>query len=307
MESDLPKKNLTKNTTKTTLYNKVKNALHNLIAYIASGLNINYKSKLSLHDKISHLDKNKIGILNNFLDFNHKTVKDVMIPRSDIVSIELEASFEELHKIMVNSYYSRILIYQNNLDNVIGFIHIKDVMKAENTATPKPIKSLIRKHLVSVESTKLTSLLFEMSKQRTHIAVIVDEYGGTDGIVTISDITNEIFGEIEDEHETQNHHSYTIIDPATIIASGRVEIKEIEDLIDEKLTNDSDEHEFDTIAGLILTKTGEIPHSGAIVKLSEQITIEVLQANNRTVEKVKITLTNASNKPTKKIKSDKLP
>ena len=238
-------------------------------------------------DKMSYEEKK---IFTNFLEFGSKTVEKVMIPRSDISAVRHEATLEELNQALLDYSHTRILIYADTLDNIIGFIHIKDLFKIIAKKQEFVLKKLIRKPIISAPSMKLIDLLAEMQRARTHIAVVVDEYGGTDGIVTIEDIMEEIVGPIDDEHDEKlDSNNYKIIGSNSILANARVKVEDIERILNIKLKSEDDE--FDTIGGLILAKIGHVPLPGTKILIAEDLLeVDVLDANARGLKKVKLTL-----------------
>ncbi|QQV75612.1 Hemolysin C [Rickettsia tillamookensis] len=235
------------------------------------------------------------NILANLLELEDKTIEDIMVPRSDIAAIKLTTNLEELSEsIKLEVPHTRTLIYDGTLDNVVGFIHIKDLFKALATKQNGRLKKLIRKHIIAAPSMKLLDLLAKMRRERTHIAIVVDEYGGTDGLVTIEDLIEEIVGRIDDEHDQQlDSDNFKVINNSTIISNARVEVEVLEEIIGEKLKNDDDE--FDTIGGLVLTRVGSVPAIGTRIDISENIEIEVTDATPRSLKQVKIRLKNGLN------------
>jgi magnesium and cobalt transporter len=229
------------------------------------------------------------SILNNIGSFSEKTLENIMIPRSDIISVGVDTSLEELSALIVKHAHTRTLVYQERLDNIIGFIHIKDLFEVIVELKKFNLKKLLRKHIVAPHSMKLIDLLTQMQKSCTHIAIIVDEYGGTDGLVTIEDIIEEIVGNIDDEHDIGIDEDYRILKPGLIITSARVEIEELERVLGTKLTCSEDE--FDTIGGFIMAKSGSIPEKGEIIHITEDIIAEILEATPRTIKQIKITYT----------------
>lgn len=238
-------------------------------------------------------DRNKLRsasskIESNMGSFAEKTVEDVMIPRSDIGSISIDSKFEEICNSVLEHAHTRTLVYRGSLDNIVGFIHIKDLFRSVVDGKKTPIKKLLRKHIVSPHSMKLIDLLKQMQIARTHISIVVDEYGGTDGLVTIEDIIEEIVGRIDDEHDIDTEgNSYKIIRPGVVITSARVEIEELEEVIGIKFENDCEE--IDTIGGLIMTIKGCVPEKGEIVILNNDLVIEVIESTPRTIKQLKIT------------------
>jgi CBS domain containing-hemolysin-like protein len=237
-------------------------------------------------------------ILNNFLKFSSKTVEDIMIPRSDISGVKYDIKLEELNQVIVKFPHTRTLVYEDTLDNIVGFIHIKDIFKVLAKKQNFQLKKLLRKHIIAAHSMRLITLLQEMQEKRTHIAIVVDEYGGTDGIITSEDIVEEVFGRIDDEHDEKlASDSYKILDSNTIVSSSRVKVEELEILLGVQLKNDNDE--FDTIGGLVLAKVGNVPVIGTKIEITNQIELEVIEATPRTLKKVKLKLKNEQHLPTK--------
>jgi len=249
--------------------------------------------RLKINSQKMTLDER--NILANLLKLEDKTIEDIMVPRSDIAAIKLTTNLEELSEsIKLEVPHTRTLIYDGTLDNVVGFIHIKDLFKALATKQNGRLKKLIRKHIIAAPSMKLLDLLAKMRRERTHIAIVVDEYGGTDGMVTFGDIIEEIVGLTDDEHDQQSDSdNFKIVNNSTIISNARVEVEILEEIIGEKLKEDDDE--FDTIGGLVLTKIGNVPVIGTKINISENVEIEVTDANPRSLKQVKIRLKNGLN------------
>lgn len=230
------------------------------------------------------------NILTNLIKLEGKTVEDIIVPRSDIAAIKLTASMDELnHIIRTNLPHTRTLVYEETLDNIIGFVHIKDLFKALIIKQKFQLKRLIRKHIIAAPSMKLIDLLAKMRRERTHIAIVVDEYGGTDGMVTIEDVMEAIVGKIEDEHDRKSiNNDFKILDDHTIVANSRVEVEVLEEIIGVQLKSRDDE--FDTIGGLVLAQVGNVPEIGTKVTISQDIEIEVTGATPRALKEVKIRL-----------------
>ena len=225
--------------------------------------------------------------MKNFESFAEKTVEDVMIPRSDIISVSYDISLEDLSKTIIKHGHTRTLVYKDNLDNVIGFLHIKDLFEIIARSKKYSLKKLMRKHIVSPHSMTLIELLKQMQLNRTHIAVVVDEYGGTDGIVTIEDVIESIVGRIDDEHDADlDTENFKILKPGLIIANARMEVEELERILGVKLRDEDDE--FDTIGGLVLAKVGTVPDKGEVIIITEEVTIEIINSTPRTIKQLKV-------------------
>lgn len=230
----------------------------------------------------------------NLDNFTNQTAENIMIPRSDIFAVSKNIKQNELLDLIVKNNHTRTLVYHENLDNIIGFIHIKDLFKMVTQGEKYNLTSLIRKHIVCPYSMKLVNLLQQMQKNRTHIAVIVDEYGGTDGIITIEDLMEEIFGRIDDEHDVSIEESdLKVLSPEVVMVNARIEIEEIERLLSISLRNEDDD--FETIGGLVISKLGHIPRPGDIVEVSEGVKIEVTDATPRNIKQLKIIISPTQN------------
>lgn len=226
-------------------------------------------------------------ITKNFENFSSKTVEDIMIPRSDIIAVSHNASIEELSATIINCRHTRTLVYKENLDNVIGFLHIKDLFEIIAMSKKYNLKKLIRKHIVSPHPMTLINLLKQMQINRTHIAIVVDEYGGTDGIVTIEDVVESIVGKIDDEHDTNpGLDTFQVLNSGLIIANARIEVGEIEKVLGIKLRKEDDA--FDTIGGLVLAKVGTVPEKGDIIIITKDVSIEIVDSTPRTIKQLKI-------------------
>jgi magnesium and cobalt transporter len=250
------------------------------------------KSKLNSEDSAqspsSLLHDSEEEMVSNIDSFSDKVVEDVMIPRADIISVGHDVTLEELSELIIKHSHTRILVYRERLDNIIGFVHIKDIFEIIANSKKFVLKKLIRKHIISPHSMRLMDLLTRMQVNRTHIAVVVDEYGGTDGIVTIEDIMEEIVGRIDDEHDIhEDTDSYKVLRPGLLVTSARVEIEEIENEIGVKLKFGDDE--FDTIGGFVMAKAGNVPEKGEIIDVDDGVVIEIIESTSRTIKQMKIT------------------
>ncbi len=224
----------------------------------------------------------------NIDSFASKTVDEIMIPRSDIVSVSSDISLDDLSKSIIKHTHTRTLVYKERLDNIIGFVHIKDLFTVVAKKKKFNLKKLMRKHIVCPHSMKLVDLLAKMQVNRTHIAVIVDEYGGTDGIVTIEDIIEEIVGKIDDEHDIDlKDENYRIIRPGVAVVNARAPLAEIEDALGRRLLDDKPE--IETLGGLVMSKSGSVPEVGTVIVIKDDISIEVLESTARTLKQLKVT------------------
>jgi len=219
----------------------------------------------------------ELEILNNALDFVDVKARAIMIPRTEIVAVEDTDSIEELKQKFIDSGLSKIIVYNDNIDNITGYVHSFELFK-----NPKKIKPIVKDVLFVPETISIHELLKQMTKKKKNIAIVLDEYGGTSGLITLEDIIEEIFGEIEDEHD-KNELFEKQIDDNTFILSGR---HEIEDL-NKKYDLDIPESEaYETLGGYILDHIGEIPEENDEFDIDEKFHVKINKANQKQIQKV---------------------
>lgn len=231
------------------------------------------------------LDDASRKMIENILNFTSVLVREIMIPRTDIVSINVDDTPEEIIRELTDSRYTRIPVHRGSIDNIIGIVNIKDLLK---TWSQKMTNADILSHLTKpyyIPETKSAHLLFyELKNNKKHIAIVIDEYGGTSVLITLEDLLEEIVGDIWDEHE-ENTDSEDIIKTieGAIIVNGRTEIEKIEEYLNINL----ERGRYETVSGLILNTIRRIPHQGENLRIEEmEITIE--SADERSIKKVKI-------------------
>ena len=212
-----------------------------------------------------------------------------MIPRSDIISIDADLTIRELIKLIGRTNHSRYPVHQKNRDNIIGMVHIKDAVSTSESTKKIKIKKLIRKILFAPPSMNVLDLILKMRISHTHMAIVIDEHGGVDGLVTIEDLVEEIVGEIKDEHDAQKEKKKEIhseIEEGLIIISARMQIKQFEKKYGKILFNKKDFKNIDTMGGLVFTLSGRIPLKGEIIKHSTGCEFEILEADTRRIRKI---------------------
>jgi CBS domain containing-hemolysin-like protein len=224
-------------------------------------------------------------ILQNVLRFGEITVQDIMIPRTDIVAVEHGISLSDLKTILIEQEHTRMPVYRESLDNVIGFIHIKDLIPIITNTKPFVIENIIRKLLVISPNMKLIDLLVKMRQSRMHMALVLDEYGGTDGLVTIEDVVEEIIGEIQDEHDDEEI-DFVRLNDNTIEASARLPISELEEIV--KIQIPLEDEEIETVGGLILSVMGYVPVKGEQLVHPTGIEFEIIDSDPRKINTVRI-------------------
>ena len=228
-------------------------------------------------------------MLRNMLHFSEHTVDDIAVPRSDMVAIEESAGFAELVALFAEAGHSRIPVYRETLDTIIGMIHIRDAFAilASTEPPPKTLESLIREPLYVPESMGVLDLLVEMRAKRTHLAIVLDEYSGTEGMLTFEDLVEEIVGEVEDEHDDEPEEVLVALDDGIWEADARAELEDVAEAVDARLA-DVDE-DVDTLGGLSFVIAGHVPQEGEIVTHEPSgWRLEIIAADPRRVKRLRL-------------------
>ncbi|WP_419798243.1 MAG: hemolysin family protein [Terasakiella sp.] len=234
------------------------------------------------------LEAEEAQLLKNILGLRERTIEDVCVPRSDICAIGVDASLDEVVGLMTREGHSRIPVYGEDLDDPVGMVHIKDVIAWQNQSTPFNLAKLCRKVLFVSPSARVLELLLEMRTKRVHMALMVDEYGGTDGLVTIEDLVEEIVGEIEDEHDRPEGPMFVERADGKIDADARWEIEDVEEKIGVFL-EDTEREDIDTLGGLVFSITGHVPIRGEIIRHGPSgLEFEILEADPRRIHRLRI-------------------
>ena len=227
-------------------------------------------------------------LIGNILKVHEHNAADVMVPRVDIVALDVEEPFAEVVKCMVENGHSRVPVYRDSLDDVIGFIHVKDVLAPVADRRPARLERLLRKVLFVAPSLPILDLLVQMRQARTHIAMVVDEFGGIDGLVTIEDLIEEIVGEIEDEHDVAEPPTLIERPDGSVIADARLPIEALEEYHGARLRPIDDEETVDTLGGLVFTLAGRVPKRGEVIAHPDGFEFEVLDADPRRVKRLRV-------------------
>ena len=222
-------------------------------------------------------------LLANILKLRDKTVADVMVPRTDIVSIAADIPLDEVVRLIQTEAHSRYPVYRESLDDVIGMIHIKDVLAYWGTSKKFNLRDILRR----VVFVAPTLPVLDMRRSRTHMALVVDEFGGTDGLLTIEDLVEEIVGEIEDEHDVAQAPTLVRRADGTIDVNGRTTIELLEQEIGPILSDD-ERQEIDTLGGLIFSLLGRIPERGEVVRHPSGVEFEVLDVDPRRIRRLRV-------------------
>jgi CBS domain containing-hemolysin-like protein len=267
-----------KNLVKQLFNNNVSGSFKESVVEIIEEHNATDDTKISIEEK---------NMLKNILNFRDTKVSDIMIPRTDIVAVDISITLNELKKILINEEHTRMPVYRESLDNVIGFIHIKDLIPILASEKPYEMDKIIRELLVISPTMKNIDLLAKMRHSRVHMALVLDEYGGTDGIVTFEDLAEEIVGDIQDEHDDNLEPEYIRLDNHTIEASARLPIEKLEKLTELTIA-DKDNEDFDTLGGLLLSLVGYVPAKGERINHPVGLEFEILDSDPRRVKRLMI-------------------
>lgn len=224
------------------------------------------------------------NMINSIFEFDDTVAKEVMTPRTHIIAVSVEASVDEILETIVEENFSRIPVYENSIDNIIGLLYVKDLFALIKKSTEWDIslKDLIRPAYFVPEYKKIDELFKEMQKSKTHIAIVIDEYGGTAGLITIEDLLEEIVGNIFDEYDDVVLE-YEQLDDNTYLVNGLLSISEINDI----MHIDLPEEEFDTISGMILSLSGKMPEVGEEVEFDD-VAFRIEEVDDKRISKIKI-------------------
>ena len=227
-------------------------------------------------------------LLKNLAGLRGITASDVMVPRINIVSVGMSDDFNEIVRQLIVANHSRVPVRNESLDDIVGIIHIKDVLAHLYSKEKKDIKSLLKEPIFVSPSISLLDLLHEMRIKRRHLALVVDEYGGIDGLVTIEDLVEELVGEIEDEHDSLTECRLDKMPDGSLIVEARIAIDLLEDFLISIKQQDLNE-EIDTLGGLIISIAGRVPVIGEVVRHSSSgLEFEILDADPRRIVLVRI-------------------
>ena len=254
------------------------------------------KNKKHLHniledsdDKERSFTQEEENMLQNVIGFGTSRVEDCMVPRADIIGVDRNSKIKDVLKLFSDSNHSRIPVYRENLDDPIGMLHMKDLISVFNDDNFNEIKleNFLREILFVPPSMKSRDLLVRMQTSRIHMALVIDEYGGTDGLVTIEDLIEEIIGEIEDELFEEDLDRIKIFENH-IDTYARTSIEEINNLIGKSLFTEDIDEEINTIGGLVFVLAGRVPQRGELIKHPLGFEIEITDADSRKIKKVRL-------------------
>jgi magnesium and cobalt transporter len=233
------------------------------------------------------IDPHERRLLVNILKLHELAASDIMVPRVDIVALPAATSFAEAARQMAEHGHSRVPVYRETLDDVIGMVHFKDLLPYAVDGRAVPLTDLLRKVLFAAPSMPVLDLLLQMRLSRVHLALVVDEFGGIDGLVTIEDVIEEIVGEIEDEHDDADQPKLIARGDGSLIADARTPIEALQARVPAPLLLE-DHEEVDTLGGLVFALAGRVPARGETIKHPAGIEFDVLDADPRRIKRLRV-------------------
>jgi magnesium and cobalt transporter len=234
------------------------------------------------------ISEDESALLRNILQLRNLTAYDVMVPRADITAVPVDIGLADLVRVISTKGHSRLPVYRETLDDVVGMVHIKDVLTCLTGDRPFDLKSILREVLFVAPSMRALDLLLQMRLARIHMALVIDEFGGIDGVTTIEDVVEEIVGEIEDEHDVEQGPKMLARPDGSLIADARTTIEEFERRVGPVLSDEEREQDIDTLGGLVFTLTGHVPTRGESVTHPSGIVFEVMEADPRRIRRLRI-------------------
>lgn len=232
--------------------------------------------------------RDELTLLRNILNLHGLTVYDVMVPRADIISVDIDVSLPDLVHLMSEQTHSRIPVYRGTLDDIEGMVHIKDVLACSYMEQPLQLKDIVRRVLFVAPSMPILELLLQMRVTRVHMALVVDEFGGIDGLVTIEDLVEEIVGEIEDEHDEDGTPLIAERSDGSFDADARVPLEEFEERVGQILTDEERDEDIETLGGLVFFLAGRVPVRGEVIRHETGLEFEILDADPRRIRRLRV-------------------
>ena len=243
------------------------------------------KTMVNVSQEEGVLETDEQEMIFNIIEFNDTEVGKIMTPRTEIVGVDINAGYDEVFRVFKENQYSRIPVYQNSLDEIVGVLHLKDLVLFDKDKNIYHNKNYMKEPYITWENFKVSDVFKKMKSSKCTMGIVLDEYGGTAGIVTIEDFVEEIVGDINDEYDEYDNNKITIINENVILADGLAEITDINDKLDVNLSNER----FNTIGGFVTGELGKFPLKGDTLIYNDIIEFVVESAGKNKVEKVKIT------------------
>ncbi len=251
-----------------------RNALEDIIGEYSNG-----DDSIDAHERL---------LLSNVLHLHNITARDIMVPRADIVAIEASHSFQQMVTMIARTGHSRLPVFRNTLDDILGMVHIKDVVTVSATAGQSASwEGMVRPVLFIAPSVRAMDLLMDMRTRRIHMALVVDEYGGIDGLITIEDLVEEIVGSIEDEHDTGSKPQFFLCEDGTAEADARLPLEIFEEYVG-RVLSDNEREGTSTLGGLVFSLASRVPARGELITHPSGMSFEVIDADPRRVKHLRV-------------------
>jgi len=234
------------------------------------------------------LDRQERALIANILRLRETTADDVMVPRADIVAMRVDVTLEQALEQIRAEGHSRLPVYREQLDDIIGMVHIKDVIAYVGRAEAFSLEAILRRPLMVAPQMPVLDLLLQMRQARVHLALVIDEYGGVDGLVTIEDLVETIVGDISDEHDEVQAAMVVERPDGALDINARLPVEEFEARMGPVLSEDERDADIDTVGGLVFTLAGRVPAKGEVISHPSGIEFRVLDADPRRIRRVRV-------------------
>jgi magnesium and cobalt transporter len=240
------------------------------------------------HNGAPEIDPHEQALIANVLRLRGKQADDVMVPRADIVGMRVDVSLDEALALIRSDGHSRLPVYRESLDDIVGMVHIKDVFAYVGRADAFNLEKIVRRPLLVAPQIPVLDLLLQMRNARMHLALVVDEYGGIDGLVTIEDLVETIVGDIADEHDEDAAPQMTERPDGSIDLDARLPIEAFEARFGPVLTEEERDQDLDTVGGLVFSLAGRVPVRGEVLAHSSGLEFRVLEADPRRIRRLRV-------------------
>jgi putative hemolysin len=245
--------------------------------------------RLAVEAETTALGQRGKELLHSIIEFSDTVIREIMVPRTEMVAIEASSPSEEVLRTIIEAGHSRVPVYEETIDNIAGVLHVKDLFNslcswpAEGQAPKFDLRSRVRPTFYVPEVMKISELLKEFQRRKTHMAIVVDEYGGTAGVVTLEDIIEEIVGDIQDEYDV-DEKQFRVLADNKVIADGRVNIWDLEQALGVKFPEQND---YETLAGFLMSRAGHLPRPGTVIQWGG-LRFTIKEANDKRIGTVEI-------------------
>ena len=280
------------------IINKIKHMSETILDFLVKKESSSLRTILEDHaDNKREFSVSEKNMLTNIIGFGESRVEDSMVPRADIIAVDVNISAQEVIKLFSECNHSRIALYRSTLDDPVGMLHIKDFVRAlsEVDIDDIIIEKLVKDIIFVPPSMKSRELLLKMQVSRIHMALVIDEYGGTDGLLTIENLIEEIVGEIEDEHSDSSLKKINIYENFLDVPA-RTKIEEVEEILGFSLLEEEVDEEIETIGGLVFLLAGRIPQRGELITHPKGFEIEIREVDQRKIINVRLRINSISNR-----------